>query len=271
MNAEAVLYEVREPGIAILTLNRPERLNAWNADLAAAYFAHLDRAAADPAVKVIVVTGAGKGFCAGADMDTLQGIGNSGGAGAGAGGGDGASAAAGDRPQIYTTTVPKPVIAAINGACAGIGMVQALMCDIRFAAAGAKFTTAFSRRGLIAEYGISWIMPRLIGTSRSLDLLFSGRVFLAEEAAELGLVSAVVPADQLLDHTLAYAADVAVNASPTSMAIMKQQVYADQTRGMPEASDDAIELMKASLRRADFKEGVASFLQKRPPQFSPLA
>ena len=262
-NTEAVLYEVREPGVALLTLNRPERLNAWNGELAARYFEYLDRAAADPAVKVIVVTGAGKGFCAGADMDTLQGIGGN--------PGGGAESAAGGRAQIYTTTVPKPVIAAINGACAGIGMVQALMCDIRFAAAGAKFTTAFSRRGLIAEYGISWIMPRLIGTSRSLDLLFSGRVFLAEEAVQMGLVSAVVPADQLLEYTLAYAADVAVNASPTSMAIMKQQVYADQLRGMSEASDDSIELMKASLRRPDFKEGVASFLQKRPPAFMPLA
>ncbi|MEN9504444.1 MAG: hypothetical protein RI958_370 [Actinomycetota bacterium] len=260
---DPVLYEVREPGIALITLNRPERLNAWNGELASRYFEYLDQAAADPAVKVIVVTGAGKGFCAGADMDTLQGIGGN--------PGGGADSAAGGRAQIYTTTVPKPVIAAVNGACAGIGMVQALMCDIRFAAAGAKFTTAFSRRGLIAEYGISWIMPRLIGTSRSLDLLFSGRVFLAEEAAEMGLVSAVVPAEHLLDHTLAYAADVATNASPTSMAVMKQQVYADQQRSMVEASNDSIELMKASLRRSDFKEGVASFLQKRPPAFSPLA
>ena len=167
--------------------------------------------------------------------------------------------------------MPKPVIAAVNGACAGIGMVQALMCDIRFAAAGAKFTTAFSRRGLIAEYGMSWVLPRLIGTSRAMDLLFSGRVILAEEAAAMGLVSEVVPAEHLLDHTLAYAAELAVNASPTSMAVMKQQVYADQTRSLVESTDDAIELMKASLRRGDFKEGVASFLQKRPPNFAPLA
>ena len=136
-NPDPVLYERREPGIALLTLNRPERLNAWNGELAARYFELLDQAAADPEVKVIVVTGAGKGFCAGADMDTLQGIGNTAGRGA-------PTSAAGGRPQHYTTTVPKPVIAAVNGACAGIGMVQALMCDIRFAAAGAKFTTAFS-------------------------------------------------------------------------------------------------------------------------------
>jgi enoyl-CoA hydratase/carnithine racemase len=262
--ADTVLYERRDPGIAILTLNRPERLNAWNGDLAARYFELLDQAAADPEVKVIVVTGAGRGFCAGADMDTLQGIGATAGSG-------GAESAAGGRPQHYTTTVPKPVIAAVNGACAGIGMVQALMCDIRFAAAGAKFTTAFARRGLIAEYGMSWILPRLIGTSRSLDLLFSGRVILAEEAAEMGLVNEVVAPEHLLDRALEYAADLAVNSSPTSMSIMKQQVYADQLRGVADASNDAIELMKASLRRPDFKEGVASFLQKRPPQFQPLS
>jgi len=264
MADDTVLYERRDPGIALLTLNRPERLNAWNGELAARYFELLDQAAADPDIKVIVVTGAGRGWCAGADMDTLQGIGASSGSG-------GADAAAGGREQYYTTTVPKPVIAAINGACAGIGMVQALMCDLRFAAKGAKFTTAFSRRGLIAEYGMAWILPRLVGTSRAMDLLFSGRVILAEEAAAMGLVNEVVEPEHLLDRTLEYAADLAVNASPTSIAVMKQQVYADQLRGVVEASQDAIGLMKASLKRDDFKEGVASFLQKRPPKFAPLA
>lgn len=261
---DVVLYEVREPGIALLTLNRPERLNAWNGDLATRYFELLDRAAADPAVKVIVVTGAGKGFCAGADMDSLQSIGASAGTG-------GAESAAGQREQYFTTTIPKPVIAAVNGACAGIGMVQALMCDIRFAAAGAKFTTAFARRGLIAEYGMSWILPRLIGTARSLDLLMSGRVILAEEAAAMGLVNEVVAPEHLLDRTMEYASDMAVNASPTSMSIMKRQVYDDQLRDLGASTQDAVELMKASLRRDDFKEGVSSFLQRRPPAFAPLA
>jgi enoyl-CoA hydratase/carnithine racemase len=257
-----VLYEVRDPGIALITLNRPERLNAWNGELAARYFELLDAAAADPAVKVIVVTGAGRGFCAGADMDALQAIGS-----AGSGGAEGA---AGGRPQYHTTLVPKPVIAAVNGACAGIGMVQALMCDLRFAAAGAKFTTAFSRRGLIAEYGMSWILPRLIGTSRSMDLLFSGRVILAEEAAEMGLVNEVVAPEHLLDRVLEYASELAVHCSPTSMAVMKRQVYADQGRSLIESTGDAVELMKASLRRDDFTEGVASFLAKRPPSFAPI-
>ncbi len=258
-----VLYEVREPGIALLTLNRPERLNAWNGELATRYFQLLDQAAADPAVKVIVVTGAGRGWCAGADMDTLQGIGN-------AGGNAGAESAAGGAPQYRTTQIPKPVIAAVNGACAGIGMVQALMCDIRFAAKGAKFTTAFARRGLIAEYGMSWVLPRIIGTANALDLLYSGRVVLAEEAAAMGMVNEVVEPEHLLDRALEYAAELATYSSPTSMAVMKRQVWGDWDRGLVAATDDAIELMKASLRRPDFKEGVASFLQKRTPDFQPV-
>jgi enoyl-CoA hydratase/carnithine racemase len=263
MSDDVVLYELREPGIALLTLNRPDRLNAWNGELATRYFTLLDQAAADPAVKVIVVTGAGRGFCAGADMDTLQGIGS-------APGGGGAESAAGGRPQYHTTLIPKPVIAAVNGACAGIGMVQALMCDIRFAAAGAKFTTAFARRGLIAEYGMSWVLPRLIGTARTLDLLYSGRVVLAEEAAQMGMVNEVVPAEHLLDRALEFAAELATYSSPTSMAVMKRQVYADWDRSVVSSTEDAVELMKASLRRPDFKEGVASFLQKRTPNFQPV-
>ena len=264
MSDDVVLIEHREPDIALITLNRPERLNAWNGPLAARYFELLDQAAADPAVKVIVVTGAGRGFCAGADMETLQDIGA-------ASGSDGAISAAAGRPQYHTTLIPKPVIAAINGACAGIGMVQVLMCDIRFAAAGAKFTTAFSRRGLIAEYGMSWILPRLIGNARALDLLFSGRVFLAEEAAQMGLVNEVVAPEHLLDRTLEFAAELAQFASPTSMAVIKRQVYGDWDRGLIPATGDAIEMMKASLQRPDFKEGVASFMQKRPPAFGPIA
>jgi enoyl-CoA hydratase/carnithine racemase len=263
MSDAPVLFERRDPGIGLITLNRPERLNAWNGELATRYFELLDQCAADPDVKVIVVTGAGRGFCAGADMDTLQGI------GASAGGG-GAESPAGGRPQYHTTLIPKPVIAAVNGACAGIGMVQALMCDIRFAAAGAKFTTAFSRRGLIAEYGMSWVLPRLVGTARALDLLYSGRVILAEEAAQMGLVNEVVAPELLLDRALEFAAELATYASPTSMAVMKRQVYGDWDRGLVPATDDAIELMKASLRRPDFKEGVASFLQKRTPNFQPV-
>jgi len=266
-NNDTVLLTLPAPGVALLTLNRPERLNAWNGELSERYFTLMDECVARDDVRVLVVTGAGKGFCAGADMDALQAIGSS----SKSGSSSGAKSAAGGRLQSYTTTIRKPVIAAVNGACAGIGMVQALMCDIRFAAAGAKFTTAFARRGLIAEYGMSWVLPRLVGTANALDILLSGRVFLAEEALAMGLVNGVVPGDQLLAHAIAYASDLAANVSPTSMAVMKQQVYADATQALSSAEQRALTLMKESLQRGDFTEGVASFMEKRPPNFPPVA
>lgn len=255
-----VLYEV-DDGIALVTLNRPERLNAWNAALGKAYHDRLDEAEADPAVRVIVVTGAGKGWCAGADMDLLQGIGGS------------VNSEDGGKPDLRDTRrhqeIPKPVIAAINGACAGLGFVYALSADLRFAAEGAKFTSAFSHRGLIAEYGISWYLPRLVGQSVALDILLSGRVFLAEEAHEMGVVNKVFPADSLLEETMAYAQNMASKASPTSMAIMKRQVYTHPSMTVDEAVGESLTLMQQSLRRSDFNEGVASFVEKRPPAFAP--
>jgi len=262
-SSDVVTFEHRD-GIAVLTLNRPERLNAWTGELENRYFDLLDRCAEDPEVKVIVVTGAGRGFCAGADMDMLQGIGSD------RSGASASATARPARPQWHTTTIPKPVLAAINGACAGIGLVQALMADVRFAAAGAKFTTAFARRGLVAEHGVSWVLPRLVGPAAALDLLMSGRVFLAEEAASLGLVNAVVPPEHLLDHTLAYAADMAANCSPSSMAAMKRQVWRHLELPLAEATDASNVLMGASLRQDDFREGVRSFVEKRPPRFAPL-
>ncbi len=258
--ADVVLSEQRGP-IALLTLNRPERLNAWTGELGERYFDLLDECAADPSVRIIVVTGAGRGFSAGADMDDLQGIGS-----AATGG---ASPARPSRPVYHATTLPKIVIAAINGACAGLGFVHALMCDMRFAAAGAKFTSAFSRRGLIAEWGSSWVLPRLVGPARAMDVLVSGRVFLAEEAAELGVVNRVVDPEHLLDETLDYAADLATNVSPASMAVIKRQVWQDFGRALPEAHDESVRLMFESFSRPDMKEGVQSFLEKRPPDFPP--
>lgn len=266
---DTVLMSTPAKGVALLTLNRPDRMNAWNADLSSRYFALLEQCAADDDIRAIVVTGAGRGFCAGADMDALQSIGGS--SNSQSGGAPSAEAASGSQLQSFTTTVPKPVIAAVNGACAGIGMVQALACDIRFAAAGAKFTTAFGRRGLIAEYGMSWLLPRLVGTANAMDLLLSARVVLAEEAHAMGMVNAVLPADQLVDHAVNYAADLAQNVSPTSMAVMKSQVYADYSSSLADAEQKALQLMKESLRRPDFKEGVASFMEKRPPNFAPVA
>ena len=256
-STEVVLHEVRD-GVAKLTLNRPDRLNAWTPEMGARYFGLLEQSADDPAVRVIVVTGAGRGFCAGADMEVLQGIGG------------GATPVHSGKPQTFPLTVAKPIHAAINGACAGLGLVQALMCDLRFAAAGAKFTTAFVRRGLIAEHGSSWMLPRLVGTARALDLLLSGRVVLAEEAFAMGLVNRVVAPDALLGVVMDYARDLAAQCSPAAMAAIKHQVYRHCETDLATAMKESNELMAASLKRPDFREGVASFVERRPPRFAPL-
>jgi len=258
-----VVQRTVQDGVAVLTLNRPDRLNAWTPEMGRAYFDSLAECAALEQVRVIVVTGAGRGFCAGADMENLQSLGE-----------NGAEPSAGEpdpRPQSYPLSISKPVIAAVNGACAGIGLVLALMCDLRFVAEGAKLTTAFARRGLVAEYGIAWILPRLLGPARALDLLLSGRVVLGEEAAALGLANRAIAPERLLDETLAYARDLAVNCSPASMAAMKAQVYADLERGLDGALAEAGRLMLGSFAQPDFKEGVASFMERREPRFAPLA
>ncbi len=252
-------------GVATLTLNRPERLNAWTASMERRYFDLLQQAADTPSVRAVVVTGAGRGFCPGADMDLLAGGGVETPEGAGL-----TATGPGHRPKTFATTIPKIVVAAVNGACAGVGLVQALCCDVRFAAAGAKWTTAFSRRGLVAEYGSAWLLPRLVGTSRALDLLASGRVFTSEEAAALGLVSRVVPAHDVLADAQAYARDLAASCSPASMAVMKRQVYEAWDLTLGEALARANELMVRSLGGPDFVEGVQSYMGRRPPAFSPL-
>lgn len=258
--SEVVLKSI-EDGVAVLTLNRPDRLNAWTGEMERAYFAGLDECAASHDVRVIVVTGAGRGFCAGADMQDLQTLGE---------GSRQPSLPHDARPQTYPLSIPKPILAAINGPCAGIGLVQALMCDVRFAAQDAKMTTAFSRRGLIAEHGMSWILPRLVGPARALDLLLSGRVVLGQEAATLGLVNRALAGETLLEETLAYARVLAVNCSPGSMATMKRQVYSDLQRTLPDALADADRLMIESFSGPDFTEGVASFVERREPRFAPL-
>jgi enoyl-CoA hydratase/carnithine racemase len=263
MAEDPVLREIRD-GVAILTLNRPDRLNAWTGGMEVRYFDYMDECAADDAVKVIVVTGAGRGFCAGADMDMLAGIGDRGGEA------EPGAAPRRDRPQWHTTTIAKPVIAAINGPCAGIGMVQALMCDVRFSAANAKYTTAFARRGLIAEHGLSWILPKLVGPAVALDLLMSGRTFLAAEAGEIGLVNKVVEGD-VLEATLAYAKELATWSSPSSMAAMKRQVWDHYLLDLSAATEASNDLMRQSLRADDFREGVKSFVEKRAPEFTPLS
>jgi enoyl-CoA hydratase/carnithine racemase len=265
---DTVLYERLESGVAVVTLNRPERMNAWGGGLAGAFYRCIDRAEADPDVRVIVLTGNGRAFCAGADMGDLETIGGA--RESTSGEQADVSKLVGERHPHFLTELRKPVVVAINGACAGIGLTHALMCDVRFAAAGAKFTTAFSRRGLIAEYGISWILPRVAGWSASLELLLSGRTFLAEEAKELGLVSDVFAADELLPRALAYAEDMATRCAPSSLAVIKRQLYDDALRNVHDASADAEKLMHESMQRPDFIEGITAFFEKRLPNFPPL-
>lgn len=264
---EAVIYEVTPSGVAVLTLNRPDRLNTWGGDIATAFYAGLDRAEEDPAVRVIVLTGRGKAFCAGAQLGSMGSVAQS------IEKTDERKLASlvGDRQPHYLTSLCKPVIAAINGSCVGIGLTQALMCDIRFAAAGAKFAASFARRGLIAEYGVSWILPRLTGWGVALDLLLSGRTFLADEAAQLGLVKEVVPPEQLMKRAMDYAEDIARNCSPASMAVIKRQAYGDAMREVADASSRSEALLQASLQRPDVIEGITSFLEKRAPSFPGLS
>ncbi|GAB3033480.1 enoyl-CoA hydratase [Mycobacterium bourgelatii] len=266
---DAVLYEATASGIAIVTLNRPERLNAWGPDMALAFYAAIDRAEEDPAIRVIVLTGRGRGFCAGAYLGA-SGSSPAVGENVEQAGGKPLAELVGERPPHFLTQLRKPVIAAINGACVGIGLTQALLCDIRFAAAGAKFGAVFSRRGLIAEFGVSWILPRLTGWGVAMDLLISGRTFLAEEAAELGLVKEVVAPENLMARVLEYAEDIAQNCSPVALSVIKRQAYADTSRDMKTATADAAALMWEALPRPDVVEGIVSFLEKRRPQFPPL-
>ena len=196
-------------------------------------------------------------------MDMLQGI------GASEGGEETPHQLRAERPD-YALTIPKPVIAAINGACAGLGFVHAMMCDIRFAAEGAKFTSAFSRRGLIAEHGVSYMLPRVVGPSNALDILMSGRVFLAEEAKEMGVVSRVLAPEDLLTATVEYAQELGRYSAPWSMAQMKRQVWTQMDMARTDALNESNQIMAQSLKRPDFKEGVASFVEKRDPSFEPV-
>ncbi|TDD21424.1 enoyl-CoA hydratase-related protein [Nonomuraea diastatica] len=256
--AELVLSTV-DQGVLTLTFNRPDTLNAWTDAMGRRYFDLLAEAEKDPAVRAVVVTGAGKGFCSGADFKTLDAVRT------------GTYDERPDpRPHTFPTTISKPIIAAVNGACAGLGMVHALVCDLVLTAEEAKWTTAFARRGLIAEYGLSWVLPRLVGQQRAMDLLLSGRVFTGREAYELGLVNRAVPGELLVEQARAYALELATHSSPASMAVIKRQVWHDWETTLEESARTATREMLASFERPDFAEGVASFLERRPPGFPAL-
>ena len=248
-------------GIGVVTWNRPDRNNAWSIPMERAYYERLRECELSPDVRVIVVTGAGKSFCPGMDSGFLSDQAN-----------DPTISTFPHRrtPVTLPRTIRKPVIAAINGACAGIGMVAAMNCDLRFVSSTAKLTTAFSRRGIMAEHGLAWSLSRVVGQSRALDLLLSARVVQGEEALRLGLVDRVFEPSELMPQTLAYAAELVANCSPTAMGIIKAQVYGAAESTHDEARTTAIRWWYDLLRdHPDFKEGIASFLDKRPPDFAP--
>ena len=269
MDLKTVLYEVAD-GVAVVTLNRPDRLNAWTSRMAHDYRVALTGADADPAVRVIVVTGAGRGFCAGADMRGLEGMAETGDYGEVPEGRTEAELGDFSHPHTFPLGLRKPVIAAVNGPAAGVGFVLMCFTDIRFAAVDAKLTTSFARLGLPAEHGVSWLLPRLIGPAAAADLLYSSRVVLGDEAADLGLVNKALPPDELMPFTLDYASRMAAEMSPRSLAVIKRQLWGDLLGGLDESASTAVKVMVDMIAEPDFAEGVAAFQEKRPPQFPPL-
>jgi enoyl-CoA hydratase/carnithine racemase len=255
---EHILFAV-EDGVATITLNRPKRMNAFTFPLGAELERAYARCDADDAVRAVVLTGAGKAFCAGADM----------------GGGDetfddveGSRRAADPGREVRRLgawQVRKPVIAAINGHAVGVGMTLALQCDLRFAARDAKLAFAFVRRGIIPELASHSILPRVIGFSRAADLLLSGRTIRGEEAAELGLVSEALAAEDVVPRAMEWARDVAVNAAPASVAIAKRLLWEGVTETPRETMAKEGPLLTWVGKQADAAEGVRSFLERRPP------
>jgi enoyl-CoA hydratase/carnithine racemase len=274
MPTQETLYNVANR-VATITLNRPTKLNAWTAVMESEVRSHMENAEQDDEVRVIVLTGAGRGFCAGADMSLLSAVAER---------GlddrdreqvlrDGANRREGAAPDFqkkysYFPAIGKPVIAAINGPVVGLGLVITLYCDLRLASDASRFSTTFARRGLIAEYGMAWMLPRIIGIANALDLLFSARTIDAPEALRMGLVNRVFPQETFLEKTQESAQELASTVSPRSLRIIKRQVYEATSQPLAEAFDISVREMMACFRTEDFKEGIAHFVEKRPAAFT---
>ena len=264
MNTTPLVLSSQAGAVRTLTLNRPAQHNAWSDELNVAYADALRLADGDPSVRAIVIGAAGRHFCVGGDMADLQTF-----------SAEGSFRREGIRraEPWETTTIRKPVVAAVQGACAGVGFAHVLTCDVRFAADDSRFTTSYARRGLPAESGMAWLLPRLVGTARASDLLLSGRVVRANEAFEMGLLTAVVRDEPVLDAAMRYAHDLAANCSPAAMFAIKRQIWSG-IGGEPDAFRDsaraADSLAESALATPDLLEGVASFVEKRSPQFTSL-
>jgi enoyl-CoA hydratase/carnithine racemase len=265
-----VRFEVND-GVALVTLNRPDRGNAWTGRMEVELRTALQLAQEDDDVGAIVITGAGRSFCVGADTKALDGIAGTGIYDSGVREplpqpGDQADPVAGTR-HAYLLTIPKPIIAAVNGGVAGVGFVLMCCTDVRFAAPGARITTSFAKLGLPAEHGVSWLLSRLIGAGPATELLLSSRVIEGAEAKTLGLVADVFPPDELVPAAVAYARTLAHERSPAAMRVIKQQVLADMHRSLRESADEAVVLMEQMMREDDFREGAAALAEKRSPRF----
>lgn len=272
---EQITLDITDP-VACITLQRPDRLNALTTRMLAEMRHAFAAAEQDERVVGIVLTGEGRGFCAGMDIEALDAISA---AGRVSRAGPPELAASPGDPALgedfaavysYVLALRKPVIAAVNGACAGLGFCFALLCDLRFVERDARFSTAFSRRGLVAEHGISWLLPRVIGPSRALDLLWSARKFDGVEAERLGLADRLCAAGTSVETACEYIRELAAHTSPTSLKVIKQQVYRHLMMPLGPAMADTERLMNESLERGDFREGVRSFVEQRPPLFPRL-
>ena len=274
MPTQETLYNVANR-VATITLNRPDKLNAWTALMESEVRSHMENAEQDDEVRVIVLTGAGRGFCAGADMSLLSAVAERGLDDRGRehvlhseGNPREGLSADFQKRYSYFPAIGKPVIAAINGPVVGLGLVITLYCDLRLASDASRFSTTFARRGLIAEYGMAWMLPRIVGIANALDLLFSARTIDAAEALRMGLVNRVFPQETFLEKVQEYAQELASTVSPRSLRIIKRQVYEAMSQPLAEAFDISVREMMACFRTEDFKEGVAHFVEKRPAAFT---
>jgi enoyl-CoA hydratase/carnithine racemase len=271
MEWKAVRYSAGD-GVGLITLNRPHRGNAWTGRMAFEYRTAMQLAEQDERVGVIVVTGEGRHFCVGADTRALDRFADTGEYESGVR--DPLPEPGDSEHPAYGTVfgfplaVAKPVIAAVNGAVAGVGFVLASFCDLRFGAAGARWTPSTSKLGLPAEHGISWILPRLIGYGRAAEWLLSSRVVLSEEAQGMGLVHAVHPPEQVLEETLLYARRLVDEAAPSSLRTAKRQLSLDLFRTLAESGDEATRLIEEMIGSDEYRQGIRALLAKRPPGFA---
>ena len=264
--SDAEVTYARRGRLGVITLDRPAALNALTMTMIAGIERLARAAEQDPQVAALCITGAGRGFCAGLDVGVLAEQVRDGPPPVRQRADDGRPR----RPALFSflLDISKPVIAAINGVGAGGGFVLAMMCDLRFMAEDASLTTVFSKRGLIAEHATSWLLPRMVGLSRAMDLLWSSRKVGAAEAYRIGLADQVMPADQLIDAIAAYVDEMAATVSPRAIAVIKAAVHRHLETGFDAAALDAEALMQVALKHPDATEGAMSFIERRPPQFA---